>query len=123
MTGFYVPDNSEAVKERKKSWLHRTHNSLAMSRNHEEDKCTAYNERFHESGGVCPQKPLCNFASVSPARPSVNPRPREAATTLSASVGQRVRTARENKVESEVKLDKRSEKMCNFAKRNIIITI
>jgi len=28
----------------------------------------ACNERFYESGGVCPQIVLCEFASVSPAR-------------------------------------------------------
>jgi len=40
-------------------------------------KTPAPNERFHESGGVCPRKPLCNSASASPARTLVNPRPRE----------------------------------------------
>ena len=45
----------------------------------------AYNWRFHTSGGVCPQKPLCEFASESPARTLVNPRLREAARTLQAS--------------------------------------
>jgi hypothetical protein len=39
----------------------------------------APNERFHASGGVCPQKHLCEFASASPARTFVNPRLREAA--------------------------------------------
>jgi len=42
----------------------------------------ADNERFHASGGVRPQKHLCEFASVSPARTFVNPRLREAADTL-----------------------------------------
>jgi hypothetical protein len=42
----------------------------------------AANGRFHASGGVCPQKHLCGFASVYPARTFVNPRLREAARTL-----------------------------------------
>jgi hypothetical protein len=33
----------------------------------------AYNERFYESGGVCPQKHLCEFGSLSPARTFVKP--------------------------------------------------
>jgi len=33
------------------------------------------NERFHASGGVCPQKHLCGFGSLSPARTFVNPPP------------------------------------------------
>jgi hypothetical protein len=45
----------------------------------------AANERFHASGGVCPQTILCEFASASPARTFVNPRLREAAGTLGAS--------------------------------------
>ena len=44
----------------------------------------AYNERFHASGGVCPQTVLWEFGSFSPARTFVNPRLREAATTLNA---------------------------------------
>ena len=36
---------------------------------------TAANERFHASGGVCPQKHLYEFESVSPARTFVNPPP------------------------------------------------
>ena len=40
---------------------------------------TAHNGRFHASGGVCPQKHLYEFASVSPAQTFVNPRLREAA--------------------------------------------
>ena len=48
-------------------------------------KSAAYNGRFHASGGVCPQKHLCEFASVSSARTLVNPRPREAAGTLAAT--------------------------------------
>ena len=38
-------------------------------------KCTATNERFHASGGVCPQKQLCEFGSASPARTFVKPPP------------------------------------------------
>ena len=45
-------------------------------------KTPADNERFHASGGVCPHTVLCEFGSVSPARTFVNPRLREAATTL-----------------------------------------
>jgi hypothetical protein len=36
-------------------------------------KSPAPNWRFHASGGVCPQKHLCEFASASPARTLVNP--------------------------------------------------
>jgi hypothetical protein len=46
------------------------------------EQTPAANERFYESGGVRPQKHLCKFESVSPARAAVNPRLREAATTL-----------------------------------------
>ena len=49
------------------------------------NKNTAANERFHTSGGVRPQKHLCEVASVSPAQTFVNPRLRKAAGTLSAS--------------------------------------
>jgi len=45
----------------------------------------ADNERFHASGGVCPQTVLCEFASASPARTFVSPRLRKAAGTLQAS--------------------------------------
>jgi len=56
----------------------------------ERDKTPAHNERFHASGGVCPQTVLWEFGSVShPPEPLWNPRLREAATTLSASGGQR----------------------------------
>ena len=48
-------------------------------------RTTAYNERFHASGGVCPQTVLWEFGSLSPARTFVNPRLREAATALGAS--------------------------------------
>jgi hypothetical protein len=53
------------------------------------EKCTAANERFHASGGVCPQTVLWEFGSTLPAGTAVNPRLREAATTLGASGGQR----------------------------------
>ena len=36
-------------------------------------KTPAVNERFHASGGVCPQKHLWEFGSVSPARAFVSP--------------------------------------------------
>jgi hypothetical protein len=49
---------------------------------------TAYNERFYESGGVCPQKHLREFSSASPARTFVSPRLHKAATTL-AAIGRR----------------------------------
>jgi hypothetical protein len=49
----------------------------------------ADNERFHVSGGVCPQTVLCEFGSVSPARTFVTPRLRKAAETLGASERQR----------------------------------
>ena len=45
----------------------------------------AHNERFHESGGVCPPELLCGFATAPPAQAFVSPRPREAAATLCAS--------------------------------------
>jgi len=53
------------------------------------------NERFHASGGVCPQTVLCEFASASPARTFVNPRLREAATTLPAIAGQHIETKKD----------------------------
>ena len=56
-----------------------------MSENGVKIRKPADNERFHASGGVCPQKHLWEFGSVSPARTFVNPRLREAATTLPAS--------------------------------------
>jgi len=49
----------------------------------------ACNRQFGASGGVCPQKHLCEFASASPARTFVSPRLREAAGTLAASDRQR----------------------------------
>jgi hypothetical protein len=45
-------------------------------------------KRFYESGGVCPQKHLCEFLSTAPARTFVNPRLHKAAGTLGASGGQ-----------------------------------
>ena len=48
----------------------------------------ATNERFYESGGVCPQTVLCEFASASPARTFVSPRLHKAAGTLYAMWGQ-----------------------------------
>jgi len=33
----------------------------------------AYNKRFYESGGGCPQTVLCEFASASPAASAVAP--------------------------------------------------
>ena len=38
-------------------------------------KCRTPNERFHASGGVCPQTVLWEFGSLSPARTFVNPPP------------------------------------------------
>ena len=38
-------------------------------------KSAAYNERFHASGGVCPQTVLWGFGSLSPARTFVEPPP------------------------------------------------
>ena len=39
-------------------------------------------QRFRASGGVAPQKRQCDFGSFAPARAAVNPRLREAASTL-----------------------------------------
>jgi hypothetical protein len=50
-------------------------------------KRPAVNERFHASGGVCPQAVLWEFGSLSPARTFVNPRLRQAATTLAEMRG------------------------------------
>jgi len=38
-------------------------------------KWAAANERFHASGGVCPQTVLWEFGSLSPARNFVKPPP------------------------------------------------
>ena len=51
------------------------------------DKMPAHNERFYESGGVCPPEILYEFASSSPARTVVSPRLHKAATTLAAMRG------------------------------------
>ena len=50
-------------------------------------KTPADNGRFRASGGVAPQKRQCDFGSFAPARASVNPRLREAASTLAAMQG------------------------------------
>jgi hypothetical protein len=50
-------------------------------------KMPADNERFHASGGVCPQTVLWEFGSVSPARTFVPPRLHKAATPLSVICG------------------------------------
>ena len=52
-------------------------------------KMPACNGRFYESGGVCPQKLLCEFAGFAPARTFVSPRLHKAASTLGASGRQR----------------------------------
>jgi hypothetical protein len=44
--------------------------------------------RFGASGGAAPQKVLCSFASLPPARASVSRRLRQAAVALAASGGQ-----------------------------------
>jgi len=67
--------------------------------NEEKQKRPADNERFHASGGVCPQKHLCKFGSASPARTFVPPRLREAATTLYGD-----RASANNKRELKVKI-------------------
>ena len=38
-------------------------------------KMPALNERFHASGGVCPQTVLCGFGSLSSAQTFVKPSP------------------------------------------------
>ena len=40
-----------------------------------QEKTPAVNERFHASGGVCPQTVLWKFGSLSPARTFVEPPP------------------------------------------------
>jgi hypothetical protein len=45
-------------------------------------KCTTDNGRFGTMAGVAPHKRQCNFGSSAPARASVNPPLRQAATTL-----------------------------------------
>jgi hypothetical protein len=49
------------------------------------NRMPADNERFYESGGVCPQTVLYDFSSASPARTFVSPRLHKAATTLYAN--------------------------------------
>jgi len=49
---------------------------------------------IHASEGVCPQTVLCGFGSLSSLW---NPRLREAATTLSVSVGQSSGNIKSNK--------------------------
>ena len=58
---------------------------------------TAYNERFGVIGGVCPPESLCVFASSPPAQAFVSRQPRKAATTLSASGGQRSAIGKQKK--------------------------
>ena len=53
-------------------------------------KKPAHNGRFRASGGVAPQKRQCDFGSFAPARAAVNPRLREAASTLNASFFQQI---------------------------------
>ena len=60
-------------------------------------KKTTANERFHASGGLHPQTVLWEFGSAPPVQAFVSPRPRKAATTLSASVGQRGDNIKSNK--------------------------
>jgi hypothetical protein len=48
---------------------------------------TAYNERFHASGGVACPKGSANLQVLYPAQTVVSRRLREAATALSATVG------------------------------------
>jgi hypothetical protein len=52
-------------------------------------KMPAANERFHASGGVARPKGSANLQVLCPAQTEVSRRLREAATTLTASVGQR----------------------------------
>jgi hypothetical protein len=71
-------------------------------------ECTAYNGRFHASGGVTPLKVKCEYASAPPARTFVPPRLREAAGTLEAMRAQPSSSAdtKKNKVESFAQSDK-----------------
>jgi hypothetical protein len=68
-------------------------------------KTPADNGRFRASGGVAPQKRQCDFGSFAPARAVVNPRLREAASTLAASGRHRRQT---NKKDNETR-KKRNE--------------
>jgi len=49
----------------------------------------ASNERFHASGGVCPQTVLCGFGSSSPARTFVKPPPAWSRHHVVCNAGQR----------------------------------
>jgi hypothetical protein len=70
----------------------------------------ACNERFCESGGVCPPEQLCKLASSPPAQTFVNPPPSQSRHNVVRHFGDSaVRKKREN-----LKLEK-SEKNCNFA--------
>ena len=53
------------------------------------NKSPADNEHIGEIAAVAPQKRQCEFGSYYPARTFVKPLPRQYATTLSASGGQR----------------------------------
>ena len=55
------------------------------------NRTPAGNGRFHASGGVCTQKHLWEFGSLSSARPLCPPHLREAAPTLGASDGRHSR--------------------------------
>ena len=48
------------------------------------EKCTATNKRFGAMAGVAPHKRQCNFGGFAPARASVSPPLRQAATSLAA---------------------------------------
>jgi len=63
-------------------------------------KSPADNERFYESGGVCPPEILCVFAPAPPARTFVSPRLRQAAGTL--CVMRRERCRKSNRTENGV---------------------
>jgi len=59
----------------------------------------AHNERFHASGGVCPQTVLRVFGSLSPARTFVNPPPAWSRHHVGCNAGQCGRDT-ERKVEN-----------------------
>ena len=67
-------------------------------------KTTAGNGRFCEMAAVSPQTILCGFESASPARTFVNPRLREAATTLWAILRTAHRVTEKPKAESGGKI-------------------
>jgi hypothetical protein len=58
----------------------------------EKKKKTADNKRFHASGGVCPQKHLWEFGSLSPARTFVKPPPAQSCRDVSSNAGATVQT-------------------------------